>query len=457
MKRVPLTEPLEASTSINARPEPKKSVDVTTLTNGLRVISTEATLPVTSIGVFTDVGSRHESDSNAGITSFLDKMMFKSNGSQREFDVTRQSHSLGATLTASTTREHQFLVGDCLPEHTERILETFANAIQDHQFNPLEVEAAAKQYGEDLKERETNMEGVILDLVHEAAYMGNTLGRPIHAKQSQLHKFDSQSLKDWQRSYYTPKRMIIGGVGVDHDTFVKQVSQHFDNLPREKIALDSVEKARYTGGELKVHSSKDEQTHLAIAFETASWHHKDVVAMCVLQILMGGGGSFSAGGPGKGMYSRLYRNVLNQHHFFENATCFNSIFNDSGLFGVYGVSTADHGTAMAEVLVGELIKMTSEIEQVELDRAKNQLKSSVYMQLETRSLMLEDICRQLAVFGKYETAETVVGWVDQVTVADVHRVAGAMLRTPPTVAAAGDLRYVPRTDQIAQAIAAHIS
>jgi len=395
------------------------------------------------------------------LPALLDKMTFKSNEVQPEFDLVRQSFSMGANLTVTTSREHQFIVGESLPAYTNGVLETFSNIVQRHKFHPLELNAAIKQYQHENKERESNMEQVVLDAVHQAAYLDNSFGRPIHARNSSLHKFDSKALREWQRSFYSPKRMIVGGVGVDHESFVQQVRQVFDSLPKDTIPLDSAEKPRYTGGEVRMdrrHSDKEEDrmTHLAIGFETASWLHKDVVAMCVLQVLMGGGGSFSAGGPGKGMYSRLYRHVLNQHHFFENATCFNSIFKDSGLFGVYGVSAPEHATSMAEVLVTELIRMTADIEQVELDRAKNQLKSSVFMQLETRNTILEDICRQLSVFGKVESAETVASWVDQVTIADVQNVAKTMLKTAPSIACVGDLRNVPRYDQIANVISQNI-
>jgi len=307
---------------------------------------------------------------------------------------------------------------------------------------------------------------VIQDCVHEAAYSDRTVGRPVLARASQLEKFDSGTLRKFQKSFFSPKRMLIGGVGVDHQEFVARVSRAFDKLPAE--TAPEAQPARYTGGELRMdqrHSEKAESAaahdgqnlvHLALAFETASWHDKDVVPMCVLQVLMGGGGSFSAGGPGKGMYSRLYRHVLNQHHFFESATCFNSIFNDSALFGVYGTTTPEHSVEMTEVLVTELLRMQSAVAPEELERAKNQLKSSVYYQLENRHLQLEDMCRQLSVYGKIETPHTVASWIEAVTGDDVTRVANKLLKTPLTMASYGDLRDLPRYDQVASVITANI-
>merc|ERR1711970_1261207 len=91
----------------------------------------------------------------------------------------------------------------------------------------------------------------------------------------------------------------------------------------------------------------DGLAHVVLGFQGPSWDDKELIPMCGLHTLMGGGGSFSAGGPGKGMYSRLYLNVLNQHHWVYNATAINSPYTDSGLFGVFGSSAG----AMARDLV----------------------------------------------------------------------------------------------------------
>ena len=75
-----------------------------------------------------------------------------------------------------------------------------------------------------------------------------------------------------------------------------------------------------------------ELSHVSIGFESVSYNEPDFFAFAVLNMLLGGGGSFSAGGPGKGMYSRLYLNVLNRHHWMYSATAYNHSYADSGIF-----------------------------------------------------------------------------------------------------------------------------
>jgi mitochondrial-processing peptidase subunit alpha len=149
-----------------------------------------------------------------------------------------------------------------------------------------------------------------------------------------------EALRGYARAFFTPKRMVISAVGVPHNEMVSIVQDAFAALPGEDGSVKAV-KAKYTGGDVRQHKKLEaEDVHFALGFETgnaqptfaalsigsslylflslllirlASFHDKDLLAVCVLQQMMGGGGSFSTGGPGKGLYSRLYENMLNRH------------------------------------------------------------------------------------------------------------------------------------------------
>lgn len=121
--------------------------------------------------------------------------------------------------------------------------------------------------------------------------------------------------------------------------------------------------------------------------------------MCVLNMMMGGGGSFSAGGPGKGMYTRLYTNVLNRYHWMFSATAYNHAYADTGLFCIHASAPPTHIREMVEVIVREMVAMAGEVSEQELQRAKTQLKSMLLMNLESRPVVFEDIARQVLATG----------------------------------------------------------
>lgn len=169
-------------------------------------------------------------------------------------------------------------------------------------------------------------------------------------------------------------------------------------------------------------------SHVHIGFEALPISSEDIYAQATLQTLLGGGGSFSAGGPGKGMYSRLYTNVLNQHGWVESCVAFNHSYTDSGLFGVAAACEPGRVGHMVDVICRELQSLTldhgfASLQIAEVNRAKNQLRFSLLMNLESRLVELEDLGRQVQVHGRKVGVKEMCDKIDALTVADLRRVA----------------------------------
>ncbi|KAL9596392.1 MAG: hypothetical protein Q9219_005827 [cf. Caloplaca sp. 3 TL-2023] len=197
--------------------------------------------------------------------------------------------------------------------------------------------------------------------------------------------------------------------------------------------------SRYTGGFLSLpnlpppaNTALPHLSHIHIAFEALPISSEDIYALATLQTLLGGGGSFSAGGPGKGMYSRLYTNVLNQYGWVESCVAFNHSYTDSGLFGISASCKPSKIMQMLEVVCRELHNLSVDggpgaLKPVEVNRAKNQLRSSLLMNLESRMVELEDLGRQVQVHGKKVGVKEMCRKIDALTVQDLRRVAGQIL------------------------------
>lgn len=197
--------------------------------------------------------------------------------------------------------------------------------------------------------------------------------------------------------------------------------------------------SRYTGGFISLPTQPPSSnylqpafSHIHIAFEGLSLASDDIYALATLNTLLGGGGSFSAGGPGKGMYSRLYTNVLNQHAWVENCMAFNHSYTDSGLFGISGLCAPGRTKHMLDVMCQELRSLTldtgfSALGHVEVQRAKNQLRSSLLMNLESRMVELEDLGRQVQVHGRKVPVHEMCHNIEKLTIRDLRRVAKQVL------------------------------
>lgn len=448
MPQVPLDIPFPGVPALHAEAGvAKHAVQTTKLPNGLRVVSVDSNSPIASVGAFIDAGSRYESPEMSGVSHFLEYFAFGSTTSRSDFRMTRDMQKMGANVVCSTSREHTVYAADCLREFTPGALHTLADVIQNPEFDSFELKQAKEQYKTLVSEKLSQPDVQVMEAIHAAAYHNNTLGLPHHAPHN-LGNFTAESLTAHMKEFFVPSRMVVSGVGIDHDSLVKIVEKEFTFAGA--AAAPVTQKARYTGGDVRLHSAEDHTVHLALAFETANWSSKDLVPMCVLQTMMGGGGAFSAGGPGKGMYSRLYQNVLNQHHWVESANCFNSLFADSSLFGMYGTCHPQQAVDLVDVLTREFIRMAGPVDATELARAKTQLQSSVHMQLEQRTMVLEDLGRQTIAYDKFESASEVCAKIAAVTADDIKRVAATMMKTAPSVAVCGNLSHAPRYDDISR-------
>ena len=225
---------------------------------------------------------------------------------------------------------------------------------------------------------------------------------------------------------------------LSHIPFLKNLSTSASaqaSVSAQSVPFNLNASSHYTGGFLSLpplpppaNPALPDLTYIHLGFEALPISSEDIYALATLQTLLGGGGSFSAGGPGKGMYSRLYTNVLNQHGWVESCVAFNNSYTDSGLFGISASCLPQRAWQMLDVMCRELQNLTvetgfSSLQTAEVNRAKNQLRSSVLMNLESRMVELEDLGRQVQIHGRKIGAKEMCARIDALTVKDLRRVA----------------------------------
>ncbi|KER30045.1 hypothetical protein T265_03419 [Opisthorchis viverrini] len=448
-----------------------KETRITTLENGLRIASQDRFGAQCAIGVILDAGPRYEVDRYSGISHYLEKLAFHSSDHFKDRnDVQNAMEQCSAVFDCQISRDFIIYAVSGLSAHMDRMVSVLSETVLRPRITEDEVQMADRSVRFEMQalQRAPPVEPIMNELLHSAAYRGdNTLGLPRYCPEQNFGQITRDHIISFIATYYRPERMVIAGAGVPHDAFVTAVEKAFvpfeHSLRQESAAQNPAEPdssvAQYMGGYVKIHrdlsqyhAPMPELAHAAIGFESCAHGDPHFVPACVLQSLLGGGGSFSAGGPGKGMYSRLYLNVLNRYHWVHSAQAENFSYADSGLFSIRGSAEPENLEQLVFRLAAEMRHtLEAPIGEDELARAKAQLKSMLLGNLETCAVVFEDIARQVLSSGHRPQPEYWVENIDKVTAEDLKDFLHRMFyRTPATVVGFGRVDRLPEHKEVLQ-------
>jgi processing peptidase subunit alpha len=341
---------------------------------------------------------------------------------------------------------------------TPLALSLISDTVLNPSFLSQELDAQRDAARYEIREITAKPDTVLPEVLHNVAYDQKTLGNPLLCPEDRIDAIDQGVLQSYMKDWYRPERIVIAGAGMQHDELVELTDKYFSSLkptsipisqPRQNVppphvpphllspppsvyktltraassylypqstiapidppslvATASSSQSTYTGGYRFLPDPQSEFNHLYIAFEGVGIHDEDIYTLATIQVLLGGGGSFSAGGPGKGMYSRLYTHILNHFPQIDHCASFHHIYTDSSLFGLFAsfipAGAQRGGNTPAQImphLVHQLsLLLYTPVPLDELARARNQLKSSLMMALESRAVEVEDLGRQVHIF-----------------------------------------------------------
>ncbi|BGP06823.1 Mitochondrial-processing peptidase subunit alpha [Rhodotorula toruloides] len=453
---------------------------LTTLPNGVRIASDFTPGHFVAAGVYVDAGSRYESDRTRGAAHMTDRLAYKSTTKRTLEEMTTEIEQLGGSFLASSSRDSIFYQASTYTHALPAALDILADTVLNPRIQAEELEAQRAAALWEVGEVMNKPESILPELLHETAFQGNTLGNPLLCPEEHLEAMTVDTLRDYRKTWYRPDRLVVAAAGVEHDQLVELAAEHFGHLepvatpapslhpatstalaynspvpdhsassstpatasgtsaessiavPEDSFEYLSAAHARYTGGTLLLEKPDLEFTHVYVGYESLALSDPDIYAAATLQTLLGGGGSFSAGGPGKGMYSRLYTHVLNQYHAVDFCSAFHHCYLDTGLFGIT-ISVHPSFLSRTAALIAQQLDsitrpMSNGIGAAELRRARNQLKSSLAMALESKMVQVEDLGRQVQAQGRKVSMREMAELIDRVTLTDVFRVANRILR-----------------------------
>lgn len=496
LPRIASSHPPASRRSYSDSVDESSLVQTSTLSNGLRVTTEGTPGHFAAAGVYIDAGSRFERPwvpGESGVSHLLDRMAFKSTSNRSSDDMTRIIEKLGGNVMCTSSRDILLYQSAMFHQDLPTVMSVLADTIQHPLLVQEELDAEIQTAYWEIQEIWKKPELINPELLHIIAYRENTLGNPLLAPETSLPHMKADNLRQFINTWYTPERMVVAGAGVPHELLVEVTEKLFgQQKPRQSVlggnsttpskssstfphssllgnnassyvgaspqqpfstttkasatpqsALTpeqiATQKARYTGGETYIERSDLDFTHVCIAFEGVNIHDDDIYALTTLQVLLGGGSAFSAGGPGKGMYSRLYHLLTRWNEVDYCAASFHP-YADSGLFAISASFESQINPFIGGMLAAEIsaclnagekrvskewmpsYKVPLAVTEADLSRAKNQLKSSLMMALESRLVEVEDLARQILCNGKKTSVAEMCSKIDEVDMADIRRV-----------------------------------
>ncbi|MBI1179470.1 MAG: insulinase family protein [Alphaproteobacteria bacterium] len=418
------------------------SIRITTLPNGLRVVTEPMDqFRTTSIGVWVGVGARAESAEQNGVSHMLEHMAFKGTATRSALDIAEAIEDVGGHLNAYTSREQTAYYARVLEEDVPLAVELLGDILQRSAFEPDELERERGVVIQEIGEVQDTPDDLVFDLLQEAAYPDQAVGRSILGTVETVSGFSRDSLSGYMDRHYGAGAMVVAAAGkVDHDRLVALVADQFGGL--EAGVPAELAEAEYRGGDLR-RDRKFEQVHLTFGFPGVSFADDRFFATQVMSTILG-----------EGMSSRLFQEVREKRGLAYSVYSFNAALADGGLFGIYAGTSPAQADELATVIAGELGRMTLDVTERELVRARAQLKASTLMALESSWSRAEQMARQLMMFGRIVPLEEIVARIEGVTLEAVAEAARSVMAGSPTVAAVGPLRKLPGYERLAERFAA---
>jgi predicted Zn-dependent peptidase len=388
------------------------------LPNGLTLLTESMpNIRSVSLGVWLNQGSRHETEAENGISHFIEHLLFKGTEKRSAQEIAKTIDRFGGQCDAFTSKEYTCFYGRVLDEKLPVAFDLLADIVLHPRFEPEHIEKERKVIFEEIKMVEDSPDELVYDLFMETFWSGHPLGRPIQGTVESVSALGPEMLTGFFRDSYRPESVFISAAGnLDHDHLVRMASQAFGELksgpPRRKISPPEPR------AEIVVREKKElEQLHLCLGVPASGQDHPGRYCGYVMNTILGGT-----------MSSRLFQNIREDRGLAYTVYSSINSFADTGFLTVYAATRPDGAHELVQSVCDELKKMKSQrVDEAELESAKDNLKGSLMLSLESSSSRMSNLARQHIYFGRQFGLDEILAGIDAVTADGVQALAQELL------------------------------
>lgn len=400
--------------------------NISTLNNGLRIATHHMPhVETVSLGIWVHAGARHETASQHGISHLLEHMAFKGTNRRTAMGIAEEIEAVGGELNAATSLETTAYYARILKDDVPLALDILADILQAPLYAQDELEREREVILQEIAGTRDSPEEIAYELVQEAAFPSQSIGRPILGTAESVKSFTADDLRSFLKQHYTGGRMVLSAAGnLSHDAIVRQSQALFGSLSAG--ADGGYEPARYVGGP-RMSDKVFEQSHLVMGFSGPSYRTTDYYTGQVFSGLFGGG-----------MSSSLFQEVRKKRGLCYAIYSSMWALADAGLFGIHAATGHDALGELIGVVNEEFAKAAaSRPSEAEVARSKAQIKAGLLMGLESSGARAEQMARQLLLFGRLVDTPELVERIEAVDAEAVRSFAEKLVAGMASVAVVG--------------------
>jgi len=389
------------------------------LPNGLVVVTeTMNHVRSVSIGVWVRNGSRREAMEQNGLAHFMEHMVFKGTERRSAEAIAREMDSVGGMLDAFTSKEQICFNAKVLDQNLPIAFDVIADLVLRPRFDSEDVAKEQQVVLEEIKMDLDNPEYMLHEIFTRGFWPEHPLGRPILGTPETVKQFSREALQTRFREWFAPDHLVVTAAGnVPHQDVLNLVQREFGHLPANGALEDHTPPK--TDAPLAVERKKElEQVHLCIGVPSLPIAHERRFGIAVLNNMLGGG-----------MSSRLFQNIREKRGLAYAVFSEITPYSDAGMLTVYAGTAKETVGQVLDLTVAEFRSMKeSAVSEEELRRAKNHLKGSLMLSLESTSSRMSNLARQEIYFGKFYTLDEILASIEAVTREDVQTLAQEFFR-----------------------------
>jgi predicted Zn-dependent peptidase len=392
----------------------ERDILTTTLPNGIKVI-TEAMPHVrsVSVGIWVSSGSRRETAEENGLSHFIEHMLFKGTANRSAEDIARSVDSIGGNLDAFTAKEMVCFNTKVLDEHLPVALDVLSDLVLNPSFRDEDIEKEKGVILEEIKMDADSPDYLVHEIFSSNFWKDHPLGKPILGTRETVKRFNQAMVQDYYRGVYTPSNLLITAAGnLGHERLVNLARERFEALPA--AAPEPPQAAPTTHARISLRSKKDlEQVHVCLGVPSYPIPHEDRFTCYVLNTILGGG-----------MSSRLFQNIRERQGLAYAVFSELSPYSDTGCLSVYAGTSLESAKKVVESVLKEFTDLKHQTAPAEeVRRAKDHLKGSLMLSLESTSSRMSNLARQEMHFRRFFSLDELAESIERVTAEDVQRVA----------------------------------